>query len=176
VPAEDFAPEQLVAYDAVLRQMARPYRVDRRGRAFPSQFPARTLDASLGLVSTVRDLARFHAALDAYAVLQPETLNLAYGLPTLDPNRHPDAPLPAFAPVRSPFALGWFVQAYDAQPVVWHFGYLPDAGSALVIKLPYRRLTLIMLANSDGLSGGYALGQGDVTTSPFARLFLSLFG
>ena len=57
---------------------------------------------------------------------------------------------------------------------MWHFGYAPGAGSALWIKLPARSTTLILLANSDGLSAQFSLQDGNVTTSPFARLFLSL--
>jgi hypothetical protein len=44
-----------------------------------------------------------------------------------------------------------------------------------VLKVPARDLTLILLANSDGLSAPYALSDGDVTASLFARLFLRLF-
>jgi hypothetical protein len=36
-------------------------------------------------------------------------------------------------------------------------------------------LTLILLANSDGLSEPFSLQNGDVTTSLFARTFLRLF-
>jgi hypothetical protein len=34
---------------------------------------------------------------------------------------------------------------------------------------------MILLANSDGLVKPFALTEGDVTLSPFARLFLGLF-
>jgi hypothetical protein len=36
-------------------------------------------------------------------------------------------------------------------------------------------LTLILLANSQGLARPFGLSAGDVTVSPFARLFLSIF-
>jgi hypothetical protein len=52
---------------------------------------------------------------------------------------------------------------------------VPDAYSALILKMPARRLTLIMLANSDGLSTGANLDHGDVTASPFVKIFLRLF-
>jgi len=42
--------------------------------------------------------------------------------------------------------------------------------------MPARRVTLIMLANSDGLSTGANLKSGDVTQSPFVKIFLRLFG
>ena len=56
--------------------------------------------------------------------------------------------------------------------------FRPDAEaySSLMLKLPARRLTLILLANSDGLSAPFQLPQGDVTRSLFAMLFLRMFG
>jgi len=43
-----------------------------------------------------------------------------------------------------------------------------------VIMLPARRVTLILLANSDGLARPAAIASGDVTASPFATVFLQL--
>jgi hypothetical protein len=67
------------------------------------------------------------------------------------------------------------VQEYNGEAVVWQFGQVIDGASSLVIKVPNLRLTLIMLANSDGLTAPFALDKGDVTASLFARLFLRLF-
>jgi CubicO group peptidase (beta-lactamase class C family) len=162
IQPSDFPSETLVTYDAVLRQTARPYRVDRRGRASLSQYPAATLDAASGLISTARDLATFSVALDTRTLLAEETLTVAWSIPE--------------GAARTKFGLGWFVQVYNGQPVVWHFGYAPDASSALFIHLPARHKTLILLANSDGLAAAFSLPDGDLMASPYARLFLSLFG
>jgi len=43
------------------------------------------------------------------------------------------------------------------------------------LKLPERKLTLLLLANSDGLSAPFSLGAGDVTRSAFAGSFLRIF-
>jgi hypothetical protein len=112
-----------------------------------------SLTASTGIVSTVRDLARFDAALGD--LLTPHTRLLAWQ--------------------STPMGLGWFVHHHNGEPVVWSFGMARDHYSALYIKIPGRGLTLILLANSDGLSEPFALRAGDVTTSLFARLFLQLF-
>ena len=74
-----------------------------------------------------------------------------------------------------PTGLGWFVQNYNGQPLVWQFGQVKDGHSALLLNLPARGLTFIALANSDGLTGPYNLQNGDVTASPFAALFLKFF-
>jgi hypothetical protein len=47
--------------------------------------------------------------------------------------------------------------------------------SSLILKIPAKKLTLILLANSDGLSSFFDLPSGDVTKSLFALLFLRLF-
>jgi hypothetical protein len=85
------------------------------------------------------------------------------------------APAGAVNGARIPTGLGWFIQTYNNERLVWHFGLSQDAFSSLILKVPGRRLTLILLANSDGLSAPFALGQGDVTTSLFARTFLRVF-
>jgi CubicO group peptidase (beta-lactamase class C family) len=148
----------LARYDTVLQRVAVPYRVDGRSRASRSQYQPRALDASTGIVSTVRDLARFDAALGDGVLVTPETLALAWE-----------------ASESMPTGLGWFVQRYNGERLVWHFGQATDAYSSLVLKIPARGLTLILLANSDRLSAPFALPDGDVTTSIFARLFLKLF-
>jgi hypothetical protein len=45
----------------------------------------------------------------------------------------------------------------------------------MILTAPFRGLTLILLANSAGLARPFSLASGDVTVSPFARLFLEIF-
>lgn len=148
-------------YRAVLDRLATPYRTT--AGAAPSDVPASGATAATGLVSTVRDLARFDAALDDAVLLRPETLGLAWSNGT------------AGNGTLLPSGLGWFVQTYQGERLVWHFGLWPDAFSSLILKVPDRSLTLILLANSDGLSAPFSLDGGDVTASLFARVFLRLF-
>ena len=160
---QQFEPEQLARFGRVLARMAAPYRVS-AGRASRTDFTPRGVDASTGLVSTVRDLARFEAALDDSGVLlRAEYLAVARSR-GVGPGGEP-----------LPTGLGWFVQDYNGQRLVWQFGSIGDAYSGLLLKVPSRDLTLIMLANSDGLSASSELEKGDVTRSAFASLFLRLF-
>jgi len=71
--------------------------------------------------------------------------------------------------------MGWFVQSYRGEPVVWQFGVVENVSSSMMIMLPRRGLTLILLANSDGLVKSFPLTEGDVAVSPFAKLFLAAF-
>jgi CubicO group peptidase (beta-lactamase class C family) len=156
---QQFGATNLNRYAATLERTARAYRVDNRGRATRSDPAPSRANAATGLVSTVHDLARFDMGLRFNVLLRPETQ------------------LRAWTPVSFgfPTGLGWFVQTYKGTPVVWQFGVIPDAYSSLLLKLPARGLTLILLANSDGLSPTPALERGDVTASIFARAFLRVY-
>jgi CubicO group peptidase (beta-lactamase class C family) len=156
---ELFDDNDLERYRAALDRMAVPYRVDGRGRATRSELPPGPINAATGLVSTVLDLASFDAALDDGLLLDGNLVRFMRG------GAAPGAPT----------GLGWFVQAYNGERLVWQFSSTPGAYSALILKVPDRDLTLILLANSDGLSEPFALQNGDVTSSLFARLFLRLF-
>jgi CubicO group peptidase (beta-lactamase class C family) len=157
-PAE-FTAERLATYAALAPEVARPYHVDDSGHATLTAFPADGLNAAAGIVSTVRDLVRFDAALDDLVLLGRDSIAAAW--------------TPGAQGMGHPFGLGWFTQLDRGEPIVWHFGYTPDVSSALLLKLPNRRTTFILLANSDGLSAHFPLVDGDVNTSPFARLLLS---
>jgi CubicO group peptidase (beta-lactamase class C family) len=163
VPDGFFEPPVLQRYAATLARLAVPYKVDARRRATRTELAVDGVNAATGIVSTVRDLARLDLAWDDESFLRPETVAAAWA--------------PAHGPAGTwlPTGLGWFVQSYRGVPVVWQFGVTPNAYSALVVKVPSRRVTLILLANSDGLAKPSTLSAGDVTVSPFARLFLSIF-
>jgi CubicO group peptidase (beta-lactamase class C family) len=160
VPDELFDQSDLERYRAVLRRMAIPYRTLSRGRFERTEFPRTGITAAGGLVSTVRDLAKFDAALDSSLLLTEDTLSLAW------------SQVVTSSGTVLPTGLGWFVQTYRGERVVWHFSLLPGAYSALMLRLPDRHLTFILLANSDGLSAPFQLAAGDVTRSVFATLFL----
>jgi CubicO group peptidase (beta-lactamase class C family) len=74
----------------------------------------------------------------------------------------------------APYGLGWFVTGYRDVRAVWHYGFW-IANSSLIVKVPDRGLTFIILANSDGLSSAYSLGAGQLESSPWARAFLDAF-
>jgi len=160
LPDDLFDPADVDRYRGVLDRMAVPYRVFSRTKMERTDPPAAGINASGGLVSTVRDLAKLDAALDRHDLLSDTTLAAAW-TPALDR-----------AGNVTPMGLGWFVQSYKGERLVWHFGYVPNAYSSLILK--FRNLTFILLANSDGLSSPFDLAQGDVTRSLFATVFLRL--
>ena len=102
-----------------------------------------------GLISTVRDFAQFDLALKKGLLLRPDTLAAA---------RRPAVG----AGGRSlPHGLGWFVQNYRGETIVWQFGITPNTSSSLIVTLPARGVTLVLLANSDGLARIVRAGAGD---------------
>ena len=162
-PAEAFTASALSRYADVLKRLATPYAIDARRRAAPSSYTATTLTPASGMISTVRDLEQFDLAIKKGVMMRPEWRTLAW-TPPADANGEP-----------LPHGYGWFVQNYNGGKIVWQFGVSDGASSSLIITLPQRGLTLILLANSSGLVRPFDLAAGDVTVSPFARLFLSLF-
>ena len=156
-------------YQSVLREVAVPYRIDAKGRPSRTEYPSYGLDAAGGLVSTAYDLAQFEAALDnqsvpvplSFSTLQKMWSNAIFRINGVD--------------IEMPTGLGWFVTEDSGQPLVWTFGHIQDTSSALIVKMPKKRLTLILLANSSGLAKGYDLENANVTSSPFVKVFLRLF-
>lgn len=160
-----FTPETLQRYSSVIQRLAKPYTVNNQGQTILSAYPNRGISASAGLISTVRDLARYDAAIDNHTLLQSQTQEMAWANAVSNQTGQ-----------TLPYAHGWFVQRYRNERLIWHYGYW-NTFSSLYLKVPGRNITLILLANSDGLSApfGNALGgSGNVTGSPFANLFLQM--
>ena len=173
VPGRDFATAGAVPsdvldktyfdhYRGVLARLAVPYKIDKRGHATRTELAPEGVNAATGLVTTVRDLAQFDIELDRDTLLRPATLAGAWQA-TVGPGGSPQ-----------PTGLGWFVQSYRGVPLVWQYGTVLNAYSAMVLKIPSRRVTMILLANSDGLVNSFQLEAGDVTRSPFASVLLRM--
>jgi CubicO group peptidase (beta-lactamase class C family) len=157
-----FTPADLARYQGIVARMAVPYRVVGGRPQRNTDLAPKRADAADGIISSVRDLSRFDALLSSDALLSPPLRDLAW-------TQQWTGAIPL------PTGLGWFVQNYNGEPLVWQFGLIPGGHASLLLKVPNRGLTMILLANSDGLNAPYGLAAGDVTTSIFARLFLRLF-
>jgi CubicO group peptidase (beta-lactamase class C family) len=106
-----------------------------------------------GVVSTVEDLARYAAALDSTRLLSDASRQRMW------------------TPLRAglPYGLGWFVQTINGERVVWHYGRV-SSSSSLIVKIPGRKLSLVVLANSPAL--GSAFSFANVALSPVGVRFL----
>jgi hypothetical protein len=147
-------------YIGILQGMAVSYRVDGNRRAVRSEYRVPLLTATNGLVTSVHDFAQFDIDLDRGLFARRITLEEQ-----------------AWRRQGTVTGLGWFVQTLpNGKVVVWSFGEATNAYSSLLIKVPNEHVTLVLLANSDGLSAPFPLANGDVTVSPFARLFFTFLG
>lgn len=119
-----------------------------------------TLSAAGGLVASAPDVARFAIALDEGRLLKDDTWRRAWTVLQTPDGR------------TLPYALRWFVQQHDSTTLVWHYDHMLE-NSSLIVKVPQRRSTFVILANSDGLSRWRSLGDdANVLASPAAVLFL----
>lgn len=159
---ELFTPDELAGFADAVRRMAAPHRLDRsRSRSVRSNVSLPVMSAATGAIASLRDLERFDLALRAGDIISPALLQASWTPATV-------------GGVTVPTGLGWFVQTYQGERLVWQFGLIRDGYSSLVLKLPQRDLTLILLANADGLVRPFAPETGDITPNLFAQAFLRL--
>ena len=145
--------------------LARPYMLDANLNPAPG-FNRDYFNAGAGLMSTAEDLAKFDAALDANTLVTESTRELMW-TPTVSSSGQ-----------TLPYGLGWFTQSYGGTRLIWHSGFSPPSTSALFLKLPDEKLTLIVLANTDMLSRQYQAGHcdgNDVLSSLVALSFYNCF-
>jgi CubicO group peptidase (beta-lactamase class C family) len=122
-----------------------------------------TLSTTGGLAASAPDVARFSIALDQGRLLNATSRAQAWTALLAPGGR------------RLPYGLGWFVQETRGHRIVWHYGHGLEA-SSLIVKLPEREVTFVVLANSDGLSRWRGLGnRADIAASPAATLFLNWY-
>lgn len=145
--------------------LAKPYHVDSTGAFVRTVRDESHGDgAAGGVVSTVMDLARFDVALDDGRLLTEASKEEMWR-----PGRSSSGEV-------LPYGIGWFVQEVDGRRLVWHSGWWDDAYSALYLKLPDERMSLILLANSEGVWWDNPKDAAQVERSPFAAAFLRHFG
>jgi CubicO group peptidase (beta-lactamase class C family) len=115
--------------------------------------------AATGVVSTTADLAKYAIALDGTELVSDKSKTAMA------------------TPARSthgailPYGLGWFTQTYLNEQIVWHYGQ-EEAFASLFLRVPNRKLTLIVLANSNTMSDASRLLDGNVARSLVALAFL----
>jgi CubicO group peptidase (beta-lactamase class C family) len=115
-----------------------------------------------GLFSTIDDLAAYSAALDNDRLI------------THAQYKEMTATRITAAGKASPYAFGWMTQSVGGVRLHWAYGE-GRADSALLLRVPDRRLTLILLANTADHSSAARLHDGNVLWSPIATAFLKAF-
>lgn len=164
VPGHDVIdhPELARRYAPALAHLAKPYAYYGKGEIVDAAYPGKNIGGASGLLSTVRDLAKYDIAIDRHVLLQPKTQELAW------------TPFVSNKGKRLPYGLGWFTDEYHGERLIWHTGNWGRGFSALYFKVPARNVSVILLANSEALADGFHVpGAGE--TNPFACAFLRHF-
>ena len=73
------------------------------------------------------------------------------------------------------YRWGWWAENWQGHRLLWHSGWDPDRYSAMYLKVPEKRLTLIVLTNSEVLWWDNSVARAEIETSPVAAKFLELF-
>ncbi len=148
-----------------IKQLVTPYRFDsstRRMVVHKQLLRSTMAYPATGLLSSVDDILRYSKALDNGRLLTRDSYRTM-----TTPMTNPDGE-------QFPYAFGWFVE--DAYGVEMHWAYgLGAADSALLLRIPERHLTLVLLSNSSFASAPFRLGSGRALNSPFVTSFIKHF-
>lgn len=142
-----------------LRFLAPPFAVI-DGQRVIQTLPDDDLRAAAGIITSPRQMARFDIAFDDGVLLPPAMIRELVSAEI--------GPL-------GDYRQGWWLEDWGSQRLMWHSGWNEKKGSALYLKVPEKRLTLIVLANTEALWWNNSLVRAEVVTSPIAARFLEQF-
>jgi CubicO group peptidase (beta-lactamase class C family) len=157
--------EHLDRYKKSVETLAQPYTYYGNGEIIHTTYPYPDfIGAAAGLLSTVRDMARYDIAMDEHAFIKKDTQERAW------------TPLVSNSGKPLPYGLGWFVMEHHGTRLIWHTGDWGNGFSAYLFKVPEKNLSLIMLANSEALvQHQYSFGEvmvDDAVRNVFVCSFL----
>jgi CubicO group peptidase (beta-lactamase class C family) len=138
-------------------RLVRPYQPDSLGRPVAAVY-LDEFGAFGGLATSVGNLLQYSAAIGRHQFVSAATQRLIF-----TPNKTSDGKL-------TPYGLGWFVEHYKGLDYYWHYGQTSPGESGIFCKVPSKRLTVVVLANTDKLSTPFPLGDGDLFMSPVGQL------
>jgi len=155
-----FSPSNCLQNAAVLEKLAQGYTANGQN---PVPLPT-LFNSAAGLISNVLDVSTFSIALDNDVLLTEASREMMF------------TPFVSNSGNELPHGLGWFVDNNEAVKIIWHYGYW-DSFSALIMKIPERQLSFVILANSNRLSSASdGIGTDeDVNRSVVAQEFLNAF-
>ena len=151
-------------FEALRPYVVTPY-AHEEGRGFvPSSQPLGfdTSYPATGMLSSVHDLIRYSHALTSEELISRD----GYADLTTPFYEDQDGP--------SVYGQGWFTSSFEGVKLHWAFGY-GDVDAALLLRVPDRDLTLVMLSNSAMPSATTLLGYGNPMISPLAASFVKCF-
>ncbi|QTD54677.1 serine hydrolase domain-containing protein [Parasphingorhabdus cellanae] len=146
---------------SALRLLAPPFTVQEDGRDIKASHSDDDFRAAAGIIASARHVAQFDIALDAGKLLSADWMGRIFSDDKLPP--------------RGDYRWGWFAQDWQDKRLYWHSGWEPDRYSAIYLKIPEKRLTLILLANNENLWWGNPFSAAEIHKSPVVAEFLTKF-
>ncbi len=126
--------------------------------------PQRHMSGGAGVSATAGDVVRFDLALDAGKILSKKTKKLT------------EKPYITENGTTIPYAYGRYIQQVNGEKIIWHSGWDEDAGyTATYLKFPERNLTIVVLANNEGLWWGNPLDKAEIESSPVFQAASEIF-
>lgn len=148
-------------FNTVFNSLAKPYELTSTGNIKRIDY-LNEFGAFGGLATNVTDLMKYSDAIDRHQLVSKAGQKMIF-----TPNNTDTG-------MTTPYGLGWFVQSYKGKEYYWHYGQT-NGESALFVKVPSLRLTLVVMCNTDELSQPFPLGDGDLMMSPVGTLFYHFF-
>ncbi|MDJ0643707.1 MAG: serine hydrolase domain-containing protein [Erythrobacter sp.] len=145
---------------SALRFLAEPFHVV-EGRLVKQPLPDDDFRAAAGIIASPRAVAEFDIFFDEGRILLPADTR----------RKLVEMPIPPLGDYRQ----GWFLEDWNGKRLMWHSGWNERQYSALYLKVPAKRLTLIVMANTEAVWWGNSLVKAEVVESPIARQFLETF-
>ncbi len=144
---------------ASLRFLAEPFHVV-DGRAVTQPLPDDDFRAAAGIIANPRAVATFDIAFDKGLIVNAGLVQMLENVQV--------GPL-------GDYRLGWFLEDWEGKRLMWHSGWNERQYSALYLKVPEQRLSLIVMANTEAIWWGNSLVKAEVVESPIALQFLETF-
>ncbi|HXD77453.1 MAG TPA: serine hydrolase domain-containing protein [Puia sp.] len=144
-------------FETAHARLVRAYLLDSLGHPVEARYPDE-FGAFGGLATSAGDLLKYSAAIDHNRFVSAATQREIF-----TPNRTADGKA-------TPYGLGWLVENYQGIDYYWHYGQSSPGESGIFLKVPAKKLTVVVLANTDKLSTPFPLGDGDLFMSPVGQL------
>lgn len=146
---------------SALRLLAPPFGINEEGRSEKNSFSDDDFRAAAGIKASALHLAQFDIALDGGKLLPRDWMDRLFSKEAL--------------PEDGDYRWGWFNQDWQGHRLYWHSGWDPDRYSAIYLKIPDQKLSLIVLANNDRLWWDNSLIRAEIDKSPVVAKFLALY-
>ncbi len=145
---------------SALRFLAEPFHIE-NGRAVKQALPDDDFRAAAGIIASPKAVAEFDIFYDTGRILLPDGRRQSLI----------DADIGPLGDYRD----GWFLEDWNGTRLMWHSGWNEKKYSALYLKVPSKRLTLVIMANTEAIWWGNSLVKAEVVQSPVAAKFLETF-